>query len=225
MSEIGDARGLGEVTDLERGEGGLPIYPLGRGDRLSRFDWVPFHIHRFRTSRFVATVDRAAGFCAMVLWTEAACQDPAGTLPEDDLELANLAGFGRDVASWRELKDGALYGWSPCLVRYGSKLERRLWHRTILEVVLWQRDHELARKAKSADAVDRSRLSRLRSVMHRAGCNRRMIDDEQMVERVDRLMMETGTTRRTVDAVRAAVERVSMSDTVLQYPRPIGGQE
>ncbi len=48
-----------------------------------------------------------------------------------------------------------------------------------------------------------------------------MIEDDQVVERVDRHLAAHVTGRRTVDAVREAVERVSMSDTVVSHLRPV----
>lgn len=42
---------------------------------------------------------------------EAWSQRPAGSLPDDDDELCDLAGFGRDMAGWLAVKEGALHGW------------------------------------------------------------------------------------------------------------------
>ncbi len=220
MSENDDAEGFGEAAG-----DGLPIYPLVPGQRLDSRHYVPWYFDRFLTSHFVATVDPAAGFHAIILWSEALRQDPAGTLPEDDRELARLAGFGRDVAGWREVREGALYGWSPCLVGEPGAGQRRLMHRTIAEVAVGQVDAMAKSRAEVEAGVERSRLSRLRELMRRAGCNKRMIDDDQVLERVDRHLAAHVNGRRTVDAVRAAVERVSMSDTVVPHLRPVGDRE
>lgn len=94
-------------------------------------------------------------------------------------------------------------------------------HRTIAEVAVGQIDAMAKSRAEVEAGVERSRLSRLRELMRRAGCNKRMIEGDQVLERVDRHLAAHVNGRRTVDAVRAAVERVSMSDTVVPYPRPV----
>lgn len=82
-------------------------YPLRRGETVADQDWVPIYFHKLLGSRLVARAcaagaeGRAAGFAAMLLWFEAVRQDPAGTLPDDDVELARLAGYGPDVQAWR----------------------------------------------------------------------------------------------------------------------------
>ena len=41
-------------------------------------------------------------------------QRPSGTLPVDDIDLARLADFGRDVDAWMKIKTEALDGWVLC---------------------------------------------------------------------------------------------------------------
>ena len=220
MNENEDAEGFGDVAG-----DGLPSYPLLPGQRLDSRHYVPWYFDRFLTSRYVATVEPAAGFYGIILWAESLRQDPAGTLPEDDRELARLAGFGRDVAGWREVREGALYGWMPCLVGAGGEYTRRLMHRTVAEVAVGQIVAMASQRAELEAGAERMRLSRLRGLMKRVGCNKRMTEDDQVVERVDRFLSERVNGRRSVDAVRAAVERVSLSDTVVPHLRPVPGPE
>ena len=53
-------------------------------------------------------------------------QEPAASLPDDDVELAKLAGFGRMVSAWLAVKEGALYGWVKCS-------DGRLYHPVVAE--------------------------------------------------------------------------------------------
>lgn len=69
---------------------------------------------RLRDSDFAATVDPGAGFYAVLLWAAAWHQERAGSLPASDVNLAKLAGLGRDLDTWNRYKEGALYGFLLC---------------------------------------------------------------------------------------------------------------
>jgi len=49
---------------------------------------------------------------------------PAASLPDDDIELANLAGYGRVVKEWRKVREDALNGFVKCS-------DGRLYHSVI----------------------------------------------------------------------------------------------
>ena len=101
--------------------------PLTPADAdLSNFPYFPFDAMKFRDSVFAATVDPASGFYAVMLWAAAWHQVPAASLPDDDILLARLAGFGRFVDEWRKVKDGALYGFVKCS-------DGRLYHKHLAE--------------------------------------------------------------------------------------------
>ncbi|MEO1688698.1 MAG: hypothetical protein AAFU61_12410, partial [Pseudomonadota bacterium] len=63
-------------------DGDLEEYPLPLGARL-KGEWFPFHHDAFLGSDYASTVDPEAAWFGVVLWAEAARQDPAGTLPTD----------------------------------------------------------------------------------------------------------------------------------------------
>ena len=84
----------------------LTVYPLRCGERLGA-NWVPLHFRRVRDSRWRAVVEPEARAYGVDLWYAACDQDPAGTPPLEDPELAMLAGLGRDVATWERVRDGA----------------------------------------------------------------------------------------------------------------------
>lgn len=89
--------------------------PLTASDTdLQNFPYFPFDAVKFRDSKFSATVDPASGFYAVMLWAAAWHQVPAASLPDDDVLLAKLAGFGRFVDEWKKVKEGALYGFIKC---------------------------------------------------------------------------------------------------------------
>jgi hypothetical protein len=96
---------------------------------LTDFVFMPLDVRRLRDSRFTATVDGEAFKVGLLLWCASWHQRPAASLPDDDTELAQLAGFGRVVREWRKVREDALYGWVPCN-------DGRLYHPTIAEKAL-----------------------------------------------------------------------------------------
>lgn len=143
------------------------LYPLAFGDTLSTNEWVEFHIHRFLDSSFVARMTHmgrhdAIG-AAIILWTAAYKEDPAGTLPDDDILLADKARF-RDLDLWREIRPLALYGWAPVLIEdreTGEHRTGRLGHPRVTLVATKsakRRDGRLAGRDAARLAVMRSRV-------------------------------------------------------------------
>ena len=77
---------------------------------MTKAPYMPFHVHDFRDSEFVLTTNAEEFRAAIFLWAASWHQKPCGTLPSNDSMLAQMSGFGRDIASWLAVKDGALYG-------------------------------------------------------------------------------------------------------------------
>lgn len=195
-------------------------YALRYGDTLSSHDWMPFEFNRFLTSRFVAMAvandARADAFTAVMLWAESFRQDPAGSLPDDDVELARLAGFGRDLAGWRAVRKGALYGWSPVSIEGETngdlpRLGHRLIERIARDMVHRKRGREQGRTA-GARAVKRSRIKK---IMLKVG-NTRMAENAVVLESITDWMVESDLYINE-ENVRAALE------TVQGVPRVVRG--
>jgi len=162
-------------------------YPLPIGARL-RGDWYPFYIDRFLGSRLVSTMDRDAAFVAIVLWTASMRQDPAGTLPDNDAELAHLAGFGRDLSGWLDVRArGALRKWRPylCLSSGSGEAEQiRLGHPVVATVALdaVTRIHEQSERGRRA--AERALASRMRKLMKAAGAHAGLTERPDFVDAV-----------------------------------------
>lgn len=145
-------------------------YPLRCGETLSSNEWIEFHIHRFLTSRFKAyclrdgVEGRAVGFTAVILWAECYRQDPAGTLPDDDVELAQIAGFGSDVAGWQAVRRAVLHGWVPCHCADATEGVTRLGHPLIAEIAT-RSYHRKSGKKAGREAAQRS-VSKTRIKKH-----------------------------------------------------------
>jgi hypothetical protein len=116
---------------------------------LSDFGFMPLDVRRLRDSRTAAAATGEEFRAAVLLWCAAWHQVPAASIPDDDIELAQLAGFGRVIAEWRKVKDGALRGWVKCS-------DGRLYHPVVAEKAAeawngkldhaWRRDCDRARK-------------------------------------------------------------------------------
>jgi Protein of unknown function (DUF1376) len=104
----------------------LPSPPIDAEIDLTDFGFMPLDVRRLRDSKLAASVDGEQFRCAVLLWCASWHQLPAGSLPDDDIELANLAGFGRMVPQWKKIRNGALYGWTKCS-------DGRLYHAVVVE--------------------------------------------------------------------------------------------
>lgn len=94
---------------------------------LTDFSFMPLDVRRLRDSKLAASVNGESFRCTVLLWCASWHQVPAASLPDDDIELAQLAGFGRAVAQWKKArKGGALYGWVKCS-------DGRLYHPVVAE--------------------------------------------------------------------------------------------
>ena len=93
---------------------------------MTGFAYMPLDVQRLRDSD-LAAVASDGGFRAAVLgWCVAWQQVPAGSLPDDDVLLARLLGFGRDVASFKAVRVDALRGYVKCS-------DGRLYHPVVCE--------------------------------------------------------------------------------------------
>jgi Protein of unknown function (DUF1376) len=81
---------------------------------LRDFQFMPLDVVRLRDSRLASAVSGEEFRCAVLLWCAAWHQIPAASLPDDDVELSQLAGFGRAISEWKKVREGALYRWVKC---------------------------------------------------------------------------------------------------------------
>lgn len=197
------------------------LYPLARGQKLATNDWVEWHFHSFLASDFLTRIKfagrRDVGLVAVELWSRSYLEDPAGTLPDDDVLLADRAGFGTDVAAWRKVRDLALYGWEPVMVETeGLPLAGRLGHRVIAGIAV----ESFRRKDGRKQAREASRLA---GVKHKvkgqlmAMGRKRLAEDAHLAEAVARHLMAAGLWA-TAENVAAALEALHGIPNVIRFP-------
>lgn len=96
---------------------------------LRDFQYMELDVRRLRDSEFSAAVSGDAFRAGVLLWCAAWHQVPAASLPDNDTELANLAGYGRVVREWKRVREEALNGFVKCS-------DGRLYHAVIAEKAL-----------------------------------------------------------------------------------------
>ncbi len=122
---------------------GIAPAPLTPADcNLQDFPFMPVDIARLFNSEFHARADDAQWRAAVTLWLKAYHQVPAASVPDDDIALARLAEFGRDIRGWKRVREVALYGWIKCS-------DGRLYHRMVAAKALEAWIEKLAQRRKS----------------------------------------------------------------------------
>ncbi len=112
---------------------------------LRAFAFMPLDVVRLRDSDIAALSNGEEFRAAVLLWCASWHQIPAASLPDDDMILAQLAGFGRVVREWKKVRSGSLRGWILCS-------DGRLYHPVIAEKAIdaWNRKLEQAWKTECA---------------------------------------------------------------------------
>jgi hypothetical protein len=118
----------------------LPFPPIPLDCDLRDFPFTPIFRARLFGSTFHARRSDAEWRAGVTLWLKSWDQMPAGSLPTDDVELARLAEFARDIKGWRKVRQGALHGWIECS-------DGRLYHPVVTEGVL----EAYTRRRKASD--------------------------------------------------------------------------
>lgn len=128
----------------------LPRPPVPKNADVRHFAFMPLDVGRLRDSRFAATATDGEFRAAVLLWCAAWHQVPAGSLPDDDRELAVLSQCGRNAIAFQEVK-GALHGFIKCN-------DGRLYHPLICEKV-----NEALRRSKAGQKGSKSRWQKKKS--------------------------------------------------------------
>lgn len=201
------------------------MYPLRKGDRLANHDWFPFHGHQFLGSRFLALCNHAgrrdAVATALILWCESMRLDPAGTLPDDDLELAQLAKYGADIEAWRDVRDLALHGWRRCYVDVDGETVTMLGHPIIAKNAADMMKRSKGRKAGQEIGRLHQRRTRVRKKLADLKVRKAIQESPQVVDQIAEFLGEQDL-YVTAENVRMALQHVvGFSENVTPF---IGGK-
>lgn len=90
---------------------------------------MPLSVQRLRDSALASTHSPEAFRSSILLFCSSWHQVPAGSLPNDEKELAKLAGFGRSLREFRKVSNETLRNWVLCE-------DGRLYHPVVAEEAL-----------------------------------------------------------------------------------------
>ena len=112
---------------------------------LRDFQFTPLYRSRLFGSSFHARSTDAEWRAGMTLWLKSWV--PAGTLPDDNIDLCRLAELGRDMKAWTRIRKGAMRGWIKCS-------DGRLHHPVVAQGVMeaWARRDVAKRKGRAGAA-------------------------------------------------------------------------
>lgn len=129
-----------------------PEPPVPPECTMSGNDWFPLHFDRLRKSKWWRRATDLARARNVMLWGEAYKQVPAGSMPDDDDDLAEAAGFGMDVEAFLAAKADVMAPWVLCS-------DGRWYHPTVCEVVLeaWEKASERKKSAAAKKAAQRAK--------------------------------------------------------------------
>ncbi|WP_155846155.1 hypothetical protein [Celeribacter ethanolicus] len=201
------------------------VWPLKRGETLSNHDWFPFYGHRFLGSRFLSVSllkgRREDIGTALILWTEAMSQDPGGTLPDCNMELAGLARFS-SVDEWVSVRENVMAGWVPVEVEdeVAGKMITRLGHPGFMQGVV----AEMYKRKKGRDGAREAarvavKKSRLKAKLEEMKGYENVIANPQAIMQLVEYF-EHSDLFMTPDNIRAALHEVlGWSGQVRPFPQ------
>lgn len=125
---------------------------------LRAYPTMPLDVRRLRDSRLADHPNPEVFRTSVLLWAAAWHQVPCGSLPNDERELAKLAGWGRSPELWASVRDEVMSAFVLCS-------DGRFYHDTLSEIVCesWSKRRayvgraKVANDAKSAGAKRRKR--------------------------------------------------------------------
>lgn len=103
----------------------LPAPMLPPSCDLRKFADMPLDVNRLRKSETRVRTKPEEFRAAIMLWCAAWHEVPAASVPDDDIGLADLAGYGVAVKEWKKVRAGALRGFVRCA-------DGRLYHPVIV---------------------------------------------------------------------------------------------
>jgi hypothetical protein len=121
---------------------------------LRDFEWMPLEVVRLRDSGIVVVASAEAFRAAVLLWCASWHQVPASSLPKDERMLCSLAGFGRDLKSWRAVATDALHGFIECG-------DGRLYHPVIAKNAIESGSKKKRQGSQTAAATEARRLAKI----------------------------------------------------------------
>ncbi|MEP3778949.1 MAG: hypothetical protein ABJM82_18185 [Shimia thalassica] len=177
----------------------LPGYPFTSDDQLGAHFFIAWHHREWLNSamRLKGTPESRAIYFDLICVAQD--QKPVGTLPDDDEQLAKLAGVPEShFRALRALEYGPLHKWQRCLC--GGEI--RLFHPRVLEMVSDAVSRKETNRARVEAANNEKRLQRLRKVL--TGYSADLAKNDAAILFMDEWLVER-TSYRTASWVERAI--------------------
>ena len=167
---------------------------------LRGYEFMPLFGAKLFASEFNAIASDAEFRAAVTLWWAAWLSRPAGSLPNEDRQLAQAAGYGRDVKGWQKVRAMALHGFVECS-------DGRLYHSVVAHEAV--KAYELRIKADKKRNDDAERLRIWREARKKQGPNGDGNAGGSQTETHDetRFTTATETEDETPDEIQSVVVR------------------
>lgn len=180
----------------------LPVYPLGSHDRLDGNSFVKWQTARWLSSRTFKLMPWDMQGMARALFDLCQNENPIGTLPDDDEELAAMLRLTpQAMRGLRALEFGPLRNWQRCMADGAV----RLMHPVVLETI----QDALERRAIAALSKEQRavamRRERLRRALLGQGCAKDVVADDVLITRMDEWIEGAHKGNRTAHVYRSAL--------------------
>lgn len=127
----------------------IPEPPVPADADLRHMPGYMLDVQSLLGSDLAALGDPAANWFALLTWCAAFHQVPAGSLPDDAPTLAYLVRLGRDVRTWKKMREkGAMRGWE-------KHSDGRLYHPVVTKTVLSLLGKSRAGKTAAQAKIDK----------------------------------------------------------------------
>jgi len=164
---------------------------------LQDFPHTPIYRARLFGSSFHARTTDAEWRAGVTLWLKSWDQVPAGSLPNDDIELCRLAELARDTKTWKKVREGALRGWVLCN-------DSRLYHPVVAEGI----NNALQAKAAQRDKTLKARIASLEKQLKEASDSTRkdvLTEEIRKLRQAQSLTLSQKSLASVTDPVTAPV--------------------
>lgn len=180
----------------------LPVYPISASDRLDSHFFIQWNLKRWRGSEFRRLADPEVGWAWFQLINAAQDETPIGTLPTNDVLLAECARVS--LEKWRQLCErtvSPLHKWHKVMCDNG---EIRWAHHVVLQVAQEALDGRMRHQQSNEERAIYARLKRIREALTNFGCDKSVAADDTLVKRIDEWLTANCTgNRRKADYERA----------------------
>jgi len=105
---------------------------------------MPLYGTHLMGSEFNARATDTEWRAALTLWWAAWNQQPAASLPDDDVALCRFADLGRDLRAWKKIKAVALHGFT-------KHSDGRLYHPFLVNIAKDSWERRLKERARKAE--------------------------------------------------------------------------